>query len=616
MLNFLDRHFQALTLITAIATFVLVVIGGIVRVTGSGLGCLDWPLCTQPLPSDQIKPIIEMTHRIAAGLVTVLVLLVALVAWRSYRSQKWIFRPAMLAAGTILVQIVLGAVTVLLQNAPYTVALHLGAALAMFAFATIVATVARHPAESDSLIFDLRHNRLLALSLASALLVYLLILIGALVTATGSALACLDWPLCQGQVLPATSDSSVYIQWIHRFVALITGIVLLRLTIVTWRKRVQQPQVWIVAALGLSLYVVQVTIGAGNVLLKVPLVLRGLHLAVAAAIWACVVVSSVLTARRSNLVTAADPTHVAESAPNRLSAEPSVDLTRPPFRAVAGAYFKLTKPWILVLLLVTTFAAMLIAQRGLPPLPLVFFTLLGGALSAAGASSINSYIDRDIDGLMSRTKNRPVPAHRIEADQALAFGLILNITSFVVLTLFVNLLSAILATIGLLFYVFVYTGWLKRSTPHNIVIGGIAGAIPPLVGWAAVTGRVEVTALYLFLIIFYWTPPHTWALMLLVSSDYAKVGVPMLPVVRGDAVTRQQIVLYSMQLVAITLLLFAFQLMGWVYFISALILNGLFLWLALVLARDKGKAAAKRLYKFSQLYLALLFLAMVIDKIV
>jgi protoheme IX farnesyltransferase len=259
---------------------------------------------------------------------------------------------------------------------------------------------------------------------------------------------------------------------------------------------------------------------------------------------------------------------------------------------------------------------MLIAKRGLPPLPLVFFTLLGGALSAAGASSINSYIDRDIDGLMSRTKNRPVPAHRIEADQALAFGLILSVTAFVVLTLFVNLLSAILATIGLLFYVFVYTGWLKRSTPHNIVIGGIAGAIPPLVGWAAVTGRVEVTALYLFLIIFYWTPPHTWALMLLVSGDYAKVGVPMLPVVRGDAVTRQQIVLYSVQLVAITLLLFAFQLMGWVYFISALLLNGLFLWLVLVLARDKGKAAAKRLYKFSQLYLALLFLAMVIDKLV
>lgn len=615
MLNFLDRHFKSLTLITAIATYLLVVIGGIVRVTGSGLGCLDWPLCTQPLPSDQIKPAIEMTHRFAAGIVTVLVMLVALVAWRNYRAHKWIFRPAMLGAGIIVVQIVLGAVTVLLQNAPYTVALHLGTALAMFAFATITAIVARHADEADSFVWGPRHNRLLSLALASALLVYLLILIGALVTATGSALACLDWPLCQGQLLPPTSDPNVYIQWLHRFAALIAGIVLARVTIVTWRKRVQQPQVWIAAALGLSLYVVQVTIGAGNVLLKVPLVLRGLHLAVAAAVWACVVVLSVLTARKSNLETESNAAQVNRSSAAKLSVEPLVDLRRPPFRSVAGAYFKLTKPWILVLLLVTTFAAMLIAQRGLPPLPLVFFTLLGGALSAAGASVINSYIDRDIDGIMSRTKNRPVPTQRVDADHALAFGLCLSVASFVVLTLLVNLLSAILATIGLLFYVFVYTGWLKRSTPQNIVIGGIAGSIPPLVGWAAVTGQVEVTALFLFLIILYWTPPHTWALMLLVSGDYAKVGIPMLPVVRGDAETRYQIVLYSLQLVAITLLLFAFQLMGWIYFVSALALNGLFLWLAFVLARDKGKAAAKRLYKFSQLYLALLFLAMVIDKI-
>jgi protoheme IX farnesyltransferase len=615
MLKFLDRHFRTLTLITAIATYLLVVIGGIVRVTGSGLGCLDWPACTQLLPGQQTEAIIEMTHRFAAGIVTVLVILVALIAWRRYRQQKWIFRPAMLGFVTIFVQSALGAVTVLSKNAPYTVVLHLGAALAMFALTTIVATAARQIDSADPVVFAPRRNPLLSLSLASALLVYLLILIGAIVTATNAALACLDWPLCQGQLLPATTDPFVTIQWLHRVAALIAGIFLAWVTVETWRKRAQQPQVWIVAALSLSLYIVQVTIGAGNVLLKVPLVLRGLHLAVAAAVWASVVVLSLLAARKSNLDPVTDSKQVNSGSTTQLPAEPMIDLDRPPLRKVAGAYFKLTKPWVLILLLVTTFAAMLIAQRGLPALPLVFFTMLGGALSASGASAINSYIDRDIDGLMSRTRNRPVPMHRIDADHALAFGLILSVSSFVILTIFVNLLSAILATIGLLFYVFVYTGWLKRSTPHNIVIGGIAGAIPPLVGWAAVTGQVEVTALYLFLIVFYWTPPHTWALMLLISTDYAKVGIPMLPVVRGDAVTRQQIVLYSLQLIAITLLLFAFQLMGWVYFISALMLNGLFLWLVIVLARDKGKAAAKRLYKFSQLYLALLFLAMVIDKL-
>jgi protoheme IX farnesyltransferase len=241
---------------------------------------------------------------------------------------------------------------------------------------------------------------------------------------------------------------------------------------------------------------------------------------------------------------------------------------------------------------------------------------LGGALSASGANAINCYIDRDIDGQMSRTKNRPVPTNRIDDDHALAFGLFTSVASFVILTLFVNLLAAILSTIGILYYVFIYTSWLKRSTPQNIVIGGVAGAIPPLVGWAAVTGRVDVTALYLFLIVFYWTPPHTWALGLLIRGDYEKVGVPMLPVVHGEGAARRQIVLYSLQLVAITLLLFAFHLMGWIYFAGAVILNGIFLWMAFVLARNASKASAKRLYKYSQLYLALLFFVMVIDQVV
>jgi protoheme IX farnesyltransferase len=287
-------------------------------------------------------------------------------------------------------------------------------------------------------------------------------------------------------------------------------------------------------------------------------------------------------------------------------------------KATAGAYLHLTKPWIIVLLLITTFAAMLIAQRGLPPLPLVFFALLGGALSASSANAINCYIDRDIDVIMNRTKNRPVPAQRIDADHALAFGLITGVLSFVVLAVGVNLLSAVLATIGLLYYVFVYTGYLKRSTMHNVVIGGVAGAIPPLVGYAAVANRVDAVALFMFLIIFYWSPPHTWALALLIRNDYERAGVPMLPVVVGEAETRRQIVLYVLQLMAITLVMFALQMMGWIYFIGALVLNAVFLWRAIKLARlpETDKALARRLYKFSQSYLALLFLFMVIDKIV
>jgi protoheme IX farnesyltransferase len=291
---------------------------------------------------------------------------------------------------------------------------------------------------------------------------------------------------------------------------------------------------------------------------------------------------------------------------------------RPTRRQIIGAYVKLSKPWIIVLLLVTTFAAMLIAQKGLPPLPLVFFTLLGGGLAAAGASAINSYLDRDIDGLMSRTRNRPVVTQRIAADNALAYGIAAGVAAFAILALTSNLLAAVLSMIGLLYYVFVYTGYLKRSTPHNIVIGGVAGAIPPLVGYAAVTGTVDVLALFLFLVIFYWTPPHTWALGLLIRTDYERVNIPMLPVVAGETETRKQILLYTLQMIAVTLLLFAFQMMGWIYFVAALLLNAMFLARAFKLWRlpATDKALAKRLYKFSQSYLALLFLAMVLDKII
>jgi heme A synthase len=229
MLNSLvDQRFRKLTLFSAIMTYVLVVIGGIVRVTGSGLGCPDWPLCYgQPVPPLQAEAVIEMTHRFVAGLVTILVVVVALAAWRNYRNRIWIFRPAVFAVVVVIVQVILGGVTVLLKNAPYTVALHLGTALTLLASMTIVAVVARNEEAVPHL--DWRRNRLLMLSLASALLVFLVILVGALVTGSGSALACLDWPLCQGQLIPDTTSPFVYIQWTHRLVALLTGLLLVYL---------------------------------------------------------------------------------------------------------------------------------------------------------------------------------------------------------------------------------------------------------------------------------------------------------------------------------------------------------------------------------------------------
>ncbi len=277
-------------------------------------------------------------------------------------------------------------------------------------------------------------------------------------------------------------------------------------------------------------------------------------------------------------------------------------------------YFLLTKPWIVGLLLVTTLGAMLVAQRGMPPLDILFFTLLGGACAAGGANALNSYIDREKDKVMRRTSQRPLPTGRVTARAALTFAITLCVISIATLYFFVNALSALLAFTGIVYYAGIYTLYLKPRTPQNVVIGGAAGAIPPLVGYAAVTNDLSLLAIYLFLIIFYWTPPHTWALMLMVAKDYERVDVPMMPVARGEAETRRQILLYSALLVAITLIPFAFGGFTWFYFIAALGLGIYFLFLAFVVLRDQGKQSARRLYRFSNAYLALMFLAMVIDR--
>jgi protoheme IX farnesyltransferase len=280
-------------------------------------------------------------------------------------------------------------------------------------------------------------------------------------------------------------------------------------------------------------------------------------------------------------------------------------------RQVVADYVELTKPRVQSLLLLTTITTMYVA--GDPSLGLVALTCLGGSLSAGGAGAVNHWYDRDIDAQMARTANRPVPAGRISPNAALGFGIALAALSFVELSLAVNVLSATLALCGFLGYVLVYTVWLKRSTPQNIVIGGAAGAVPPLVGWTAVTGQLDPTALYLFAIVFYWTPPHFWALSLLMKDEYAKAGVPMMPVVRGEAETRKQIVLYTGLLFLVTQLPVCGGLLGAFYMVAAAVLSGAFGIGALALQRSGGRRDALRLYLFSLAYLALLFGSMVVD---
>ena len=301
--------------------------------------------------------------------------------------------------------------------------------------------------------------------------------------------------------------------------------------------------------------------------------------------------------------------------PPTSGAAPAIEAPRlglaPRTRTILSDYLELTKPKVQSLLLLTTIATMYVA--GDPSPWLVALTCLGGYLSAGGAGAVNHWFDRDIDARMKRTANRPVPSGRVSPRAALLFGCTLACLSVIELTLAVNGLAAALSFSGFLGYVFVYTVWLKRRTPQNIVIGGAAGAVPPLVGWAAVTGSVSGTAVILFFIVFFWTPPHFWALSLLMKDEYRKVDIPMLPVVRGEEETRRQILLYAILLWAVTQLPFCAGGLGTLYLVSSLVLGGLLIGGALVLYRRADRRSALRLYLFSLLYLALLFGSMVLD---
>ncbi len=281
------------------------------------------------------------------------------------------------------------------------------------------------------------------------------------------------------------------------------------------------------------------------------------------------------------------------------------------WRTVVSDYTEMTKPKVQSLLLFTTVTTMYVA--GDPSVGLVVLTCLGGALSAGGAGAINHALDRDIDQVMKRTADRPVASGRVSPAAAIVFGVLLGCASFALLALTVNPLAAVLSMSGLLGYVLVYTLWLKRTTPQNIVIGGAAGAVPPLVAWAAVTGSLSGTAIYLFAIVFFWTPPHFWSLSLLMKDEYAKAGVPMLPVVRGEAETRRQILLYTVLLYAVTQLPFCAGGFGVIYLACSIPLGALFIAGAVMLARRPSRRMALRLYLFSLAYLALLFAAMVAD---
>ena len=580
-----SSRYRALVYASLVASFLVVVWGGVVRVTGSGLGCPDWPLCHgQFLPSLDSATRIEWFHRFLAIVSGLAVAATVLRTFLSYRADRRVLWLAIAVAVLYPLQAVLGAITVVLELPPEWVTIHLANAELLLAVLTILAVVVRWPT-----VGRVPSAGWTWLAIAAAAGTFVLLISGAYVRGANATTACLNWPWCGES--PAGGPLSTWvgpdIVMLHRYIAAGVGIVVILACVEAWRHRREAPALGPLAVATAAIFAAQVAIGAANPLTNFSPWALGAHPAAASLLW-CSVVALAAVAWR----------------PAATKAVLVRDLV------------SLTKPAIMSLLLLTALGGMFLAERGVPPFGLLAATLIGGAAASGGAASLNHYFDRDIDERMRRTRKRPLPAHRISTRVAIWWGIALNVVAFIVLAVFTNLLAASLAIGGTVFYILVYTIWLKRSTAQNIVIGGAAGAIPPLVGWAAITGSLDLAAWLLFAIIFFWTPAHFWALALLIRDDYERAGIPMLPVVRGDEATAWNILAYAASLLPLTLLLFIIGGLGYVYLAAAIILGALFIAYAFRLLRGgavRRRAMARAVYLYSLLYLALLFVAIMVD---
>jgi protoheme IX farnesyltransferase len=607
MMNAVEDHklarlakgkYHYLLLAAALAVYVLIVLGGILRVTADGGGCPDWPACFGGwLPPQAGDARLDYLHRFAAFLVAPVILAAALIAWKSYRRAPWVSLPVILSLAVLGAQVALGGVVALsTAGSGWEGTLHLTLSLLIQALLVLPAVLLFYmrcrPAGGEvKLVFRSPFARLTLITLG---LTFILMVSGSVVAAAGTTQACSSWPLCSGLALPANPDQ--WIHTVHRLLVLVTGLVVGFGFFRAWRTQRTQTPILVANTAATVLFFAQALLGA-KLVAGFPLHLVLLHEATAVAVWAALVVQAAAAGLAAR--SAEEERLEAQSAAGRAG--------------LAKDFLLLTKPIVVLLLLVTTFAGMVIGAEAWPSLPLAFWTLLGGFLAAGGSGAINQYIDREDDVRMQRTAKRPIPSGRLTPGEGLAFGVGIALASFYLLTAFVNFLAALLSLAGIFYYVLLYSIFLKKTTVQNIVIGGGAGAIPPLVGWAAATGSLNIPSLFLFAVIFMWTPPHFWALALVRRKDYARAGVPMLPVVRGEAETRWQIFLYTAELVALTLFLPLFGLGGSIYLVGAALLGGWLLLAAWKVWKQGGNKLAFKMYRYSSMYLAFLFLALMID---
>lgn len=573
----------------------VVTLGAVVSVTDSARECSGWPLCNGQLsPASDVNGALIFAHR--AGSLAIVLLSTAFVAVSSLRlrSEVAVARLAASVFVIILAQAVIGGFAVVQDLPTAVVTAHLVLALAVIAALTVSVVVVWQrmspnaaAAPASSLALPPRYSGYLR---AMGLVLLMALISGSIVGSPAELTGCSDAGQCVDQVRSGFSSAGGFLSF--HYIAGLLG----------------------VATAGAFLYEAQRDRALNSLARKVAL-LAGWALAFAIILGAILAFAPVEGAWLAVPLALASLSWMAVVglfttgylAPREQTA------TQTPLKETLRDFARVTKPGIMLLLEVTTLGAMLIAAQGWPSLELILLTLLGGALASGGASALNCYYDRDIDGLMARTRKRPIPIGSLTSDQVRAFGLVLSVLAVTELAWFVNPLTGALALGGNLFYVLVYTRKLKRTTPQNIVIGGAAGSFPPLVGWAAVTGSLSLGALLIAAIIFYWTPPHFWSLALLKANDYRRAGIPMLPVTHGEHETRRRILLYSLLLVAVTLLMVPAGVVGWVYGATAAVLGGWFVIMALRMFREDTSRLAWPLFKYSNYYLAALLAAMAID---
>jgi protoheme IX farnesyltransferase len=601
--------YRWLLLATAILAFALLVLGVIIRVADAGNACLDWPTCSGNLTESINSPaFLPYIHRLLAVLTGLGLLTSFIYAWRKYRGFRWLTVPLTTALVLMSLQIFLGRLIAFQGEEPMLSALHFALALAVLGLTVLLVVLVfwfngrKLPVQDAPLSLDFRSrfkSPFGQLSLWVLMLVLLLFVSGTLVSASGASAACQGWPLCE-DILPG--DTLGWINLVHRGITLAAGLMVARLLVQAWRTQRSQTAILVSTTAAGTLFFSQALMGSVETAQAYPPYLVVLHIVTAGAVWVAFTTQVTLT----GLVN-----RTAEDEKSEAYAWKARQL-----KVLLKDFLMLTKPIVVALLLVTTFAGMVVGAQAWPSMQLVFWTLLGGFLAAGGSGAINQYIDRADDYKMQRTAQRPIPAGRLTPAEGLAFGVAATLASFYLMVAMVNFLAALLTLAGIFYYVLLYSMLLKKTTVQNIVIGGGAGAIPPLVGWAAATGSLNVPSLFLFAVVFMWTPPHFWALALVRRKDYARAGVPMLPVVRGEQETRWQIFLYTIELVVLTLVLPLFGLGGGIYFVAAIVLGGLLLLSAFKVWRGEGNKVAWKMYRHSSMYLAFLFLALMVDALV